>query len=338
MTALNEYQRLECLGLWRETPESQRRDVIVSFGDATLVIKETPSDRALAHWSLPAIERRNPGRMPAVFSPGRDSSEELELDDETMIAAIAKVHAIIAARRSHPGRLRGALLLAFAGVMLAGMLLWLPGALIMHTAKVLPSATRVEIGDAILGDLERLTGQPCSAPDGLAALGELRDRVVENGRLVVLPNGLKGALHLPGRIIAIGRGLIEDTDTPEVAAGYILAERLRGEQTDPVPDALRFAGLRATFHLLTTGDVPPGAFQGYGEHLTKATPAPVDQEALLQDFENAGVGSSAYAYALDKSGETTLGLIEADPFAKTPPPLPLLKDTDWVALQGICGG
>jgi len=340
MTALTEYQRLECSGLWRETPESQRRDVIVTFGDATLVIKELPSERAVSHWSLPAVRRLNPSRMPALFSPGQDSGEELEIDDETMIAAIGKVHAIIAARQPHPGRLRGFLLLGIAATLAAGVLIWLPGALIAHTAKVLPSSTRQEIGQAILVDLERLTGRPCAEPDGQAALQLMADRVIgtNDGQLVILPEGLTNALHLPGKIIAIGGALIENYDTPEVAAGFVLAERLRAEMDDPVPDALRYAGFRAAFNLLTTGRVPQDAFRGYGEKLLKAKAQPIEDSLLLKRFEDAGVGSSAYAYALDKTGESTLGLIEADPFATEPPPLPLLNDTDWVALQGICTG
>ena len=118
MTALQEYQRLECTGLWRDRAESQRRDVIVSFGDASLIIRELPSERALSHWSLPAARRLNPGRMPALFAPGPDTTEELEIDDETMIAAIAKVHALIERRRPRPGRLRGAILSVVAAAVL----------------------------------------------------------------------------------------------------------------------------------------------------------------------------------------------------------------------------
>lgn len=339
MTALSEYQRLECPGLWRETPQAQRREVIVTFGDATIILRESPSERALTHWSLPAVIRLNPGRMPALFAPGPGAAEELEIDDETMIAAISKVHAIIAARQPHPGRLRGVLLLTAAGIMLAGALLWLPGALIAHTARVLPATTRTVIGQAILGDLQRLTGSPCTAPDGTAVLQTLSDRLLGGtGRITVLPEGLKGAIHVPGNAIAIGRALIENHDTPEVSAGFILAERQRAAIRDPLPPALRYAGLRAVFHILTTGEVPPDAFRGYGEALLKTDPAPLDPGALIKRFADAGVGSSAYAYALDPSGETTLPLIEADPFAREPPPLPLLTDTDWVALQGICAG
>ncbi len=339
MTALSEYQRLECPGLWREMPQAQRREVIVTFGDATIILRESPSERALTHWSLPAVIRLNPGRMPALFAPGPGAAEELEIDDETMIAAISKVHAIIAARQPHPGRLRGVLLLAAAGIMLAGALLWLPGALIAHTARVLPATTRAAIGQAILGDLERLTGGPCAAAEGAAVLQTLSDRLLGGtGRIVVLPDGLKGALHVPGNAIAIGRTLVEDHDTPEVSAGFVLAERLRAATLDPLPPALRYAGLRAVFYILTTGEVPPDAFRGYGEALLKADPAPLDPGALIKRFADAGVGSSAYAYVLDPTGASTLPLIEADPFAQEPPPQPLLTDTDWVALQGICAG
>ncbi len=335
MTALNQYQRLECPGLWRETPETQRREVIVTFGDATLILRESPSERALTHWSLPALIRTNPGMMPALFKPGPESAEELEIDDETMIAAIAKVHTIIAARRPRPGRLRGALMLSVALATAAVALLWLPGAMITHTASVLPETTRGEVGKAILEDLKRLTGTPCVGTDGSPALQELSDHL-GIGTLVVLPEGLKTALHLPGGIIAVGRPLVEDHDSPEVVAGFILAELLRAESSNPLREALAYAGLRATFGLLTTGQVPGQALYGYGEQILTRAPAAVSDAALLKRFETAGVGSSAYAYALDETGQTTQGLIAADPFAQDPPPFPLLNDTDWVALQGIC--
>ena len=65
MTAFREYERLEATGLWRATPEAQRREVLVSVGEATLTISDFQG-RALTHWSLAAILRKNPGRMPAI--------------------------------------------------------------------------------------------------------------------------------------------------------------------------------------------------------------------------------------------------------------------------------
>lgn len=66
MTALDKYVRLESGGLWRADANAQRRDVGISFGDATLVIADT-AGRPVAHWSLPAITRLNPGtRLPSL--------------------------------------------------------------------------------------------------------------------------------------------------------------------------------------------------------------------------------------------------------------------------------
>ena len=41
MTALKEYERLECTGLWKENIDSQRREVLVSFGDNSLIFTNT---------------------------------------------------------------------------------------------------------------------------------------------------------------------------------------------------------------------------------------------------------------------------------------------------------
>ena len=48
MTVLAKYQRLEAEGLWRPDPAAQRRDVIVSIGDATLTIA-TGNGSVLSH-------------------------------------------------------------------------------------------------------------------------------------------------------------------------------------------------------------------------------------------------------------------------------------------------
>ncbi|MCV2865394.1 hypothetical protein [Defluviimonas sp. WL0075] len=340
MTALPEYQRLESTGLWRSAPEGQRREVLVVFGDATLVISDTRTMSALAHWSLPAIVRLNPGKRPALYAPGADAGEELEIGDDTMIAAIGKVHRLIEARRPHPGRLRQGLLAAFVAVLLALLLFWLPGALVAHTAKILPAAKRDDIGSRVLADLGRLTGAPCSTPEGEAALARLATRVLGAGRgaLLVLPTGLDAPRSLPGGRIVLPRTFAESDAPPEVLAGHLLAARLRADQADPVRELLDWAGLATALRLLTTGELSDGAVHGYAETFLTAPLAPVRAEALVGAFAEAGVPSTPYAYAIDPSGEATLALIEADPFRSGAATEPVLSDGDWVAIQGICSG
>ena len=336
MTALTKYARLEASGLWRATPEDQRREVVVSIGDATLTITDM-RDHPLAHWSLAAITRANPGKRPAIFHPEGDPGETLELaeTEAQMIDALEKLRRAVDRARPHPGRLRGLGLLASIACVALLAWLWLPGALLRHTVAVVPDIKRVEIGAALLVRIESMTGPACAAPAGLRALQKLRARL-GTGPLAVVPGDLVTSLHLPGSTIVIDRALVEDYEEPDVAAGFILAQRVLGDASDPLYDLLEAVGVRASFQLLTTGNLKEQTLDLYARHLlTEPTVQPNDND-LLAAFEARGVRSTPYAYARDVTGETVLGLIEADPMAGRTTDL-LLSDADWLRLQSICG-
>ena len=70
MTALKQYQRIEATGLWRPSPDVQRREVVVSIGEATLTISDF-NDRALTHWEdcrRPRPERGGGRHQPVAIS------------------------------------------------------------------------------------------------------------------------------------------------------------------------------------------------------------------------------------------------------------------------------
>jgi hypothetical protein len=336
-TALKKYARLESQGLWRDSDASQRREVIVAFREATLVFCDPKSEAPLGHWSLPAITRQNPGEAPAVYTPGGDGIETLELDDPQMIEALETVRMSLVGQRAKPGRLRNVLLGSGTVLILAVSVFWLPDALIRQTASVIPAATRASIGREALADVQRLTGSACITPLGTFALTALGDRLfgIHRTEILVVRDGVPTATHLPGGVILLGRDLVEQADGPEPTAGFILMERLRAEARDPILPVLRHAGLLATFRLLTTGTLPQGALSGYGKQVLQAAPIVIPDQTVLARFEQAGVPTSPYAYTIDPSGETTLPLIEADPL-RGRSRQPLMSDSDWVSLQGIC--
>ena len=341
MTALKEYQRLEAAGLWRAAPGAQRLDVIVSIGEATLTICDL-RDRPLAHWSLAAVERANPGEMPAVYHPDGDAQETLELpaDEETMISAIERLRKAIDRRRPQPGRLRLTMLLVSLAATTAVLTWWLPDALRDHASKVLPDVKRNEIGEALRREIETATGPLCTTREGVSALARLADRLPGRdgpGRIAVLRSGAKASIALPGGTVLINRTLIEDFDEPDVMAGYVVAARLLTQTRDPLDRVLDAASLLDVAHLLTSGALPPDTLRDHARALLIAPSVRPDDEVLLEGFHRWAVRSRPYAYALDVTGETTLGLIEADPFATEIPP-PLLSDADWLQLQGICSG
>jgi hypothetical protein len=335
MTALKKYQRLEATALWRPSPDAQRREVIVSIGDATLVISDL-NDTALTHWSLAAIDRQNPGTRPAIYSPDGDPGETLELadDEDGMIRAIETLRGAIARSRPRPGRLRLWSVLAVSAAVAAITLLWLPGAMMRHTVAVVPDIKRTEIGLALLDRIERVAGPICLTPDARPVLARLAARL-DVQRIAVLPAGVRTSLRLPGGLILINRALIEDHEEPEVAAGYILAARVRGELHDPLARMLEGSGPFASLTLLTSGSLAPETLDAYAETLLKEERPDPPEEALLEAFRAAGLRSTPYAYARDITGETVLGLIEGDPMTGRSA-APVLPDRDWVLLQSVC--
>lgn len=338
MTALSKYERLESSGLWRETPDAQRREVVVSFGNASIVLSDL-NDNALAHWSLPAIHRLNPKERPAIYSPDDDTATEtLEIEDDTMIGAIEKISAKIDRSRPHPKRLRWLLLFGSIASVAALAVFWLPDAMLRHTLSVIPQVKRQEIGQTLMDNIKRISGQPCTSTFGSRALNVMAEKLSGGTEmtLTVLPSGVTKAAHLPGGYILLDRGLVEDFEEPDVAAGYVLAERLRREQSDPLKRLLQTAGLRSTFTLLTTGKMSDSVLADYAEQLLTTPPSDITAPDLLDIFRSANLRSSPYAYAEDPTGETSIELIEADPFTNAAP-APILTDGQWISLQGICG-
>ena len=337
MTALTKYDRLEATALWRPEEGAQRLDVLLSLGDATLTISDM-RENVLNHWSLPAIQRVNPGERPAVFRPGDDATEELETEDDEMIRALEKVRKLIERRRPHPGRLRHWVTAGVLAFLLLLAVFWLPGALRSYTVSVVPEPTRAAIGQQILTRIGRITGQECRGREGRAVLTRLARTTTGNAdlRVVVLSGAVQTTQHLPGNITLLNRALIEDFEHPDVLAGFLLAEELRRDSTDPILPLLDHVGLPGTVQLLTTGHLPEDAIDQYAEDLLTTPQSEVPVTALLERFKAQGVSATPYAYALDLTGETTFELIEADPVSEANAS-PLLSDDDWVRLQGVCG-
>ncbi|MEM8773755.1 MAG: hypothetical protein AAGF53_01900 [Pseudomonadota bacterium] len=340
MTALSEYERLEAAGIWRAHAKAQRINVFVSVGEASLTISDG-QNRPLAHWSLAAIERMNPGKRPALYHPNGDNEEQLELPEEAsdIIEAIEKLRAAVERARPHPGRLR-LFIIGTAFVCLAAILtLWLPNALRDHATAMLPDANRKDISGKLRLELQRVTGPVCDEADGEAALTNLSERLTASGlaaSIDVVRSGVRDTILLPDGSVIVSRSLVEDFEEPDVLAGYVIVEQLRGQLRDPLDELLEHAGVWSNIRLLTTGSVPQDALESYAEYLlVRSKPQPTD-DMVLARFSRAAIRSSPYAYARDVTGEKTISLIEADPFAAKQPK-PLLSDADWLQLQAICG-
>ncbi len=363
MTALSKYQRLEAPGIWRPGPGAQRRDVMVVLGKASLTLMDSRTDSVLAHWSLPAIERLNPGARPALYGPGRAvdgdrvgedggdgaEGESLELDDALMVEALEAIESAL----RPPGR-RGWLRrgVGAGSVVLVALLalFWLPPALIDHTAGIVPQASRAQIARTVIDTLpDNAPGAAvCAHPGGRQALATLRARVLGGSHRALAIAGVPGfeATHLPGQVILLGADLLARLDSPEALAGYLIAEDASARAEDPLRDILRHAGFRATLTLLTTGSLPEGALANYLPVRLAAGPARPDPAALAGRLAAEGLPLAPYADALgaDAASADLVRQAEAlrgqavEPNSSQDPAGRLLGDGEWLMLQAVCDG
>lgn len=333
MTVLSAFQRLESLGNWQSAPSEPMREVFVQLGEATLTISDSKMI-AICHWSLPAVQRLNPGEDPARYATGDDSPEVLEVDDPLMVGALEKVLSSLA-RRAQPRKLRRSVLLGGAALALIIAAIVIPKVLVSEALSVAPFAKRAEIGEALLREIRKTSGAQCDDPLGRRALERLRIRLLPDsrGRIVVLREGLPQGQFLPGGLLLVSNAMLNDYDDPAVLAGHVLALDEAARRADPLETFLHDVGAIGTFQLLTTGELAPRHIVSYASDLLKEPPKAPPSEALIARLTTADVPVGPYAAALGDKGKA---LQDAPPL----PPgkvRPVLADEDWVALQQICG-
>lgn len=346
MTALDQYRRLEGPGLWTASGEDQRRDVVVSFGEATLVISDSRSMIVLSHWSLPAVIRLNPGKRPALYSPEGDGGEVLELDDDWLIDALKVVQAALSPPRSLMARLRRPIFAALSlGVLVAAALI-VPPALVQHTASVVPMAKRVELADRMRHDLALTGARECLSPYGGPAIASLQRRLFQTPAQIIVMRGLPvdqpRVQHVLGRLFIVDARLLDEADSPEALAGALLLAAQRNADDDPLHPLLTYAGAVATFRLLTSAEMPANAMSGYSEAVLRASLTVPDPEDVLERFARAELSTRPLVdnpFPLDPALEQIgAALREGDPMAGEPPMSALLTDGQWVSLMNICDG
>lgn len=341
MTALHQYTRLEAEALWHPPGEDAPREVIVSIGDATLMVSDL-NDNPLTHWSLAALVRSNPGDFPARYHPNGDHDETLSFAqaEQEMVTAIETLQNAITRGRPQLGwfaRNRRLVVGLVLGAVLAGLLLWLPFFLPRHAARVVPQVKREEIGAALLGEITRRVGPVCDEAGGAAALGRLSQRL-GTGRLMVVSEGVAVSVHLPGQMLLLNQSIFVGHDDPEIAAGQVLAEELHARARDPMLALLERGGLRESLHLLTTGSLRAQTIARHAEFILaghESTPGQEDVQRLRDGFAAARLRTTPYALSGYVPPEVGAALKAGDPFPEGTP-IPILTDTDWIRLQNIC--
>lgn len=336
MTALDQYERLEATGLWRESKTSQKIEVLITFGNASLILSDFTGS-PLTHWSLPAIMRLNKSNLPAIYSPNSSGVETIEIDDNAMILAIEEVRKSINSRRPQKGRLR---ILTFLTTLIIISLLaifWLPNILIQHTSSLVYTEQRKQIGFRIIEHISKFIGSNCTIDTEINPLHRLENRLFPNSeiKIYVFSDGPKTATHIPGKFILLNRSIVEDYETPEVIAGYSIIEKIKIDTSDPIESLLSFIGTRTVLKFLTTGRIDDIALENYAKYILSIEPISPSIDLIIREFGSKKVNLEPYAYAVDITGESNIELIKNNKVLKS---RQILTNQEWLNLQSICEG
>jgi predicted Zn-dependent protease len=207
----------------------------------------------------------------------------------------------------------------------------------------------------------------CEAPEGLAALGKMQNRLARDLDLpypltvTVLDHDLVNAFALPGGHVVFFRGLIDAAETPEEVAAVFAHELGHVASRDPTRIALRSAGSIGVLGLLL-GDFAGGAVvlmlaeQLIEADYTQEAEVGADEfahdmlsrngvspEALgtmfrrFRDLYGEAEGITAHLSSHPALGDR-IAAAESAAEQMMGPDWPVLRATEWADLRAICGG
>ncbi len=253
MTALEQFIRLEAQGRWREGPQDPWREVVVSFGNASLVLSDF-NDHPLTHWSLAAVEIAETNGATTRYTADPGSGEVLELTDAEMIQAIATVTATIRIRNEPKRRsgLRVPLLLTLVLLAAGAAALWGPNLLRARAlALVSPEQARL----ISVGIRDALATPPCDAPDGTRALALISGRL--GVEVVVMPWEGPPVAALPDGTVLLSRQTIEAAPSAQQVASWVALGQSLAPQNTPLAHWLADRSLPDILRFLTSGQIEP---------------------------------------------------------------------------------
>lgn len=248
MTASPAFALLECEGRYSPEPGQPPQSVVVKFGDASLVIM-TFADVPITHWPLASLARERQGKR-MILAPDTAAPERLEIDDATMIAAIAQVCRDAPGLRTPRTGLqrfgRWALGLVLAGGLASAVVMAAPTVLGL-TAEHLPHAARARLGAASV--LAHAAGRTCETPAGRRALDALAPLLTPEGmptvRLTVadLPAGHAVAMAAPGGQILLTARHLASVQNPMALAQPVASAIAEAAERRRTALAMREAGV-----------------------------------------------------------------------------------------------
>ena len=334
MTALDDFDRLEAVGRLQRTPKESPKEVLVTFGEATLTMHELKSsgDIPLAHWSLGAIEKLQNRDNLTIYRLSGNHGETLTIDDATLRDALDKV---LAERRPPKEEKRAHRSLWRPAVIIAGALAayFILPSLVLSTARNMISPERAALLTSdMITEIETRTGPPCSTPLAEVALERLARRLDPNGisTLSIQDLGDADVISFPNGQVFLGAHVLQATRTNSEIAAWA-AVGIAGVIDSPALDKLfEDGGIMDGFRFLSQGELPESSKKRAVDYMLTNTVS--INEATAQNatviLQNARLSTGGLDQIMMQENVTSTS---ADA-------TPIMTDQEWSALRNVCRG
>ncbi len=331
MTALEQYVRLEAPGRWREQADRPWREVLVSFGNASLVLSDF-DEAPLTHWALASLIAEQRAEGGVRYVPDASTEEVLEIDDAAMIEAIAEVTKSVRLRPSGPKR-RNVTMPLFAllilGAVAAGAA-YGPVALANQAFALIPPERAALVGESLSDGLKT-----CGYGPGRRALAQIAAKLdLDPDRIRVAEDLARPVTRLPGGHLLLSADLVAETTSASTLAGWLLTARSVGPDQTVLRELIDGKSPAATLGFLFSGKIEDADITWMRDALRSTAPPPPQPAlaAALRGLAKRGIPADDFLSDLRRQYS---GLTLARPEIADNAP-PLLDDQSWVALQSIC--
>jgi len=256
-----------------ESPVVHRVGINIDEGGPDPALVLALPGKPARRWPLAELRalRDQAGKdMLVLARQGNPLARLMVSDDEAMRILSARAPRLRHAPHA-PGRGR---LLAWAAGAIASValiILVLVPLMADQLAELLPADGERALGDTTFEQIRTVLSENplapvaiCEAPEGLAALAKMTDRLIPGTTLPselnvhILDHDLINAFALPGGQVILFRGLIDAAESPEEVAAVLAHEIGHVVARDPARIALRTAGSVGVLGLLF-GDFAGGA-------------------------------------------------------------------------------
>lgn len=350
MTALDQYQRLEAVALWRSSPDEDPREVVVSFGNATLTLMSM-EEEPWGHWSLAALEELGSDEHGLVLTPDPDCQETLSLDDRDMISAIRAVRGD--AQREIVERRRIKLLaptLLFL-VVLIGAVLLARQPIATFLMQRVDDVTWERVAIALATDRMQADDARFCRVNGSAGLRTSRGHPLLlriHGRLDPGATAIRPVLarfdgppvlSLPGALVLLNANAVDLSDQPEQIAGLLALAQARYDLKLDRQVVTQTLGLIGTVRLAASEVLPRARHDDVLEALISAgLRDPQADSAALRLLTAAQLPSLPVSLLLNEYGapRARIETLQAGDSIGPAVYTPALDDADWLRLKAAC--